>query len=146
MATKNRRLTILSMLWMFIRSRRPEKGRKRVKERHFYVWGRVKKLVYATEVQNVDLRERIEAAFQKIQQEMLLSTSTVETRRRCRACIANGGESRELPQRSAYEACNRRSTTYETQPVGFVSEYNVILPDPSSFSPAFQCNAIATLS
>ncbi|GBP58036.1 hypothetical protein EVAR_39752_1 [Eumeta japonica] len=58
----------------------------------FYVWGRAKELVYATEVQNVeDLRERIEAAFQKIQQEMLLSTTTVEIRRRCRACIANGG-------------------------------------------------------
>ncbi|GBP44802.1 hypothetical protein EVAR_86618_1 [Eumeta japonica] len=58
----------------------------------FYVWGRAKELVYATEVQNVeDLRERIEAAFQKIQQEMLLNTTTVEIRYRCRACIANGG-------------------------------------------------------
>ncbi|GBP93868.1 hypothetical protein EVAR_92799_1 [Eumeta japonica] len=57
----------------------------------FYVWGRAKELVYATEVQNVeDLREWIEAAFQKIQQEMLLSMTTVEIRRRCRACIANG--------------------------------------------------------
>ncbi|GBP45167.1 hypothetical protein EVAR_95819_1 [Eumeta japonica] len=59
----------------------------------FYVWGQAKELVYATEVQNVeDLRERIEAAFQKIQQEMLLSTSTVEIRLRCRAYIANGGK------------------------------------------------------
>ncbi|GBP22160.1 hypothetical protein EVAR_10670_1 [Eumeta japonica] len=41
----------------------------------FYIWGRAKELVYATEVQNVDLRERIEAAFQKIQQEMLLMPS-----------------------------------------------------------------------
>ncbi|GBP71996.1 hypothetical protein EVAR_38675_1 [Eumeta japonica] len=58
----------------------------------FYVWGRAKELVYATEAQNVeDLCERIETAFQKIQQEMLLSTTTVEIRRRCRACIANGG-------------------------------------------------------
>ncbi|GBP00737.1 hypothetical protein EVAR_76969_1 [Eumeta japonica] len=56
----------------------------------FYGWGRAKELVYATEIQNVeDLRERIEAAFQKIQQEMLLNTTTVEIRRRCRACIAN---------------------------------------------------------
>ncbi|GBP06025.1 Asparagine synthetase domain-containing protein CG17486 [Eumeta japonica] len=58
----------------------------------FYVWGRAKELVYAIEIQNVeDLRERIAVAFQKIQQEMLLSTTTVEIRRRCRAFIANDG-------------------------------------------------------
>ncbi|GBP81084.1 hypothetical protein EVAR_37210_1 [Eumeta japonica] len=54
-------------------------------------------------VQNVeDLRERIEAVFQKIQQEMLVSTSTVEIRRRCRACIANGGSPKSLALKTAW--------------------------------------------
>lgn len=58
----------------------------------FYVWGRAKELVYATEVETRDdLVQRIEAAFMTIKAEMRLRTTTVEIRRRCRACIRNSG-------------------------------------------------------
>lgn len=58
----------------------------------FYVWGRAKELVYTTEVASRDeLIRRIDAAFETMKQEMLLRTTTVEIRHRCRACIANGG-------------------------------------------------------
>ncbi|GBP63709.1 hypothetical protein EVAR_87686_1 [Eumeta japonica] len=83
----------------------------------FYVWGRAKELVYATEVQNVeDLREWIEAAFQKNQQEMLLSTTTVEIRRRCRACIANG-DPFETPilERNSWRNGNAKSRGSESK-------------------------------
>lgn len=58
----------------------------------FYVWGRAKDLVYTTEVlSQEDLINRIDAAFETMKQEMLLRTTTVEIRNRCRACIANNG-------------------------------------------------------
>lgn len=59
----------------------------------FYVWGRAKGLVYATEIETRDdLVQRIEAAFDTIKQEMRLHTTTVEVRQRCRACIRNRGQ------------------------------------------------------
>lgn len=58
----------------------------------FYVWGRAKELVYATEVgSREELIQRINAAFDIMKQEMLLRTTTTEIRKRCRACIANQG-------------------------------------------------------
>ncbi|OWR50852.1 transposase protein [Danaus plexippus plexippus] len=58
----------------------------------FYIWGRAKALVYATEVQTRDeLIERIQTVFVKIK-EMRLRITTIEVRRRCRACIRNGGQ------------------------------------------------------
>ena len=58
----------------------------------FHVWGRAKELVYTTEVESrEDLINRINAAFEVMRQEMLLRTTTVEIRRRCRACIVNEG-------------------------------------------------------
>lgn len=59
----------------------------------FYVWGRAKELVYATEVPTRDeLRQRIEVAFETIKEEVRMRTTTVEIRERCRACIRNRGE------------------------------------------------------
>lgn len=59
----------------------------------FYVWGRAKELVYATEVPTREvLLQRIEMAFNKIKEEMTLRTTTVEIRNRCRACIRNRGQ------------------------------------------------------
>lgn len=59
----------------------------------FYVWGRAKQLVYATEIESRDhLVQRIGAAFVTIQEEIRLRTTTVEIRRRCRACIRNRGQ------------------------------------------------------
>lgn len=59
----------------------------------FYVWGRAKELVYATEVESQeDLRQRIEAAFVTIKDEFRLNITTVQIRRRCHACIRNGGQ------------------------------------------------------
>lgn len=58
----------------------------------FYVWGRAKELVYATEVPTKEiLVERINTAFVKMQEEMRLLTTTSEIRKRCRACIRCGG-------------------------------------------------------
>lgn len=58
----------------------------------FYVWGRAKELVYFTVVETrEELINRINAAFEVMRGEMLLRTTTVEIRRRCRACIENGG-------------------------------------------------------
>lgn len=59
----------------------------------FYVWGRAKELVYATEVDTrEELIRRIHEAFGTIQREIRLHTTTVEIRHRCRACIRNRGE------------------------------------------------------
>lgn len=59
----------------------------------FYVWGRAKELVYATEVADrEELVQRINAAFDLMKEEMLLRTTTVEIRKRCRACINNDGQ------------------------------------------------------
>lgn len=58
----------------------------------FYIWGRAKELVYATEVESrQDLSQRIQAAFDVIKEEIRLRTTTVEIRNRCYACIRNGG-------------------------------------------------------
>lgn len=58
----------------------------------FNVWGRAKDLVYATKVNSrEELITRIDAAFAKMKQEMRQRTTTVEIRKRCRACITNGG-------------------------------------------------------
>lgn len=58
----------------------------------FYIWGRAKELVYATEVNTrEELIRRIEEAFAMIRQEIRLRTTTVEIRKRCRACIRSGG-------------------------------------------------------
>lgn len=63
----------------------------------FYVWGRAKDLVYTTEVSTrEELITRIDAAFEAMKQEMLLRTTTVEIRNRCRACIANEGRQFEF--------------------------------------------------
>lgn len=59
----------------------------------FYVWGRAKELVYAVEIENRGvLVERINTAFATMREEMLLSTTTVEIRKRCRACIRADGQ------------------------------------------------------
>ncbi|CAF4895909.1 unnamed protein product [Pieris macdunnoughi] len=59
----------------------------------FYIWGRAKAIVYATEVETrEELIQRIEDAFVTIRQEMNLHTTTVEVRDRCRACIRNRGQ------------------------------------------------------
>lgn len=58
----------------------------------FYVWGHAKALVYNEEIQNREhLIAKINAAFNTMKEEMRLRTTTVEMRRRCRACIRNGG-------------------------------------------------------
>lgn len=58
----------------------------------YHVWGRAKELVYFTEVPTKEvLIERINAAFATMRQEMVLATTTVEIRKRCRACIRNRG-------------------------------------------------------
>ncbi|CAG4992946.1 unnamed protein product [Colias eurytheme] len=58
----------------------------------FYVWGRAKEIVYASGAHKRKkfLVERINTAFVKMQDEMLLTT-TSEIRKRCRACIRCGG-------------------------------------------------------
>jgi len=59
---------------------------------HFYVWGRVKELVYAVEIRDLDhLRERINGAFTILKEEMTLSTVTTEVRDRCSKCLQQQG-------------------------------------------------------
>lgn len=58
----------------------------------FYVWGRAKELVYTEEIVSRDhLIRKIREAFQLMQQDRLLHTTTTEVRRRARACIRNNG-------------------------------------------------------
>ncbi|XP_074032655.1 uncharacterized protein [Leptinotarsa decemlineata] len=58
----------------------------------FFVWGRVKELVYTTEITTrEELLQRIEAAFGIMEQEMQMKVTTTEVRNRCRKCIRNGG-------------------------------------------------------
>lgn len=58
----------------------------------FYVWGRAKELVYEVKINTKEeLVTRIGDAFSKMKVEMTLNTTTIEIRRRCRACIHNRG-------------------------------------------------------
>lgn len=58
----------------------------------FYVWGRMKELVYATPVNTrEELMERINEAATHLRNNMTERTTRSEIRRRCRACIRNRG-------------------------------------------------------
>lgn len=58
----------------------------------FYVWGRLKQLVYDEEIVTRDhLVRKINAACEQLKGEMRLKVTTTEIRRRARACIRNGG-------------------------------------------------------
>lgn len=58
----------------------------------FYVWGRAKELVYASEVSTREvLIERINAAFETMKDEIRLRTTMDHMRKRCYACLQSGG-------------------------------------------------------
>lgn len=58
----------------------------------FFVWGRLKDLVYDEEIMDIaHLRRKIEAGCIIIKNEMKLRVTTTEVRRRARACVRNSG-------------------------------------------------------